>query len=69
MDDQQIQQLEQKVNELIRLCETLYDENHALKDREAAWLLEQTQLVEKNDVARTKIEAMITRLKSLEQKA
>ncbi|CAA0079688.1 Uncharacterised protein [BD1-7 clade bacterium] len=69
MDDQQLRQLETKVNELIRLCETLNDENHALNDREAAWQQERSKLIEKNNMARDKIEAMINRLKSLEHKA
>lgn len=67
MDKQHITALEQKVDELIRLCEILNNENHNLKSRESNWAVERGRLVEKNELARVKIEAMITRLKSLEQ--
>ncbi len=67
MDKQHITMLEQKVDELIRLCELLNSENHILKSRESNWAVERGRLVEKNELARVKIEAMITRLKSLEQ--
>lgn len=66
MDNQQIAALEKKLDELIRLCEVLNNENHVLKSRESNWAVERARLVEKNELARVKIEAMITRLKSLE---
>lgn len=69
MDEQQFTALERKVDELIKLCEVLNNENNALKTRESNWALERAKLVEKNEMARAKIEAMITRLKSLEQNA
>ena len=69
MDQQQFIQLERKVDELIKLCAVLKDENDSLKSREASWGLERSRLVEKNELARNKIEAMITRLKSLESNA
>ena len=69
MAEQQITALEQKVDELIKLCELLNNENNALKSKSANWNLERSKLVEKNEIARAKIEAMITRLKSLEQNA
>lgn len=67
MDKQQITALEHKLDELIRLCEVLNNENHVLKSRESNWAMERARLVEKNEMARVKIEAMIARLKSLEQ--
>ena len=67
MDKQQITALEQKLDELIRLCEVLNNENHLLKSKESNWAMERARLVEKNELARVKIEAMIVRLKSLEQ--
>ena len=69
MDEQQIIALERKIEELIKLCETLYSENHGLKSKESNWLLERARLIEKNELARAKIEAMITRLKAMEQTA
>lgn len=59
--------LEQKIDELIMLCDQLNSENHVLRSRESNWALERARLVEKNELARVKIEAMISRLKSLDQ--
>lgn len=69
MDQQQFIQLELKIDELIKLCAVLKEENDLLKSRESSWGLERSKLVEKNELARTKIEAMIVRLKSLEKNA
>lgn len=69
MDEQQFIALERKIDELIKLCDVLNAENNALKNRESTWTLERSRLVEKNELARHKIESMITRLKSLEQDA
>ena len=69
MAEQDFNSLEQKIDELIRLCEHLNNENNALKSKASNWTLERAKLVEKNELARAKIEAMITRLKSLEQNA
>ena len=69
MDQQQFIQLELKIDELIKLCAVLNEENNSLKTRESSWAQERSKLVEKNELARSKIEAMITRLKSLEQNA
>jgi cell division protein ZapB len=67
MEDQQFKTLEQKIDQLIRLCEQLKDENKALKVREAGWHNERSRLIERNEHAKLKVEAMITRLRALEQ--
>lgn len=59
--------LERKMEELIKLCQLLARENHALKTRQNSWSSERAQLIEKNELAKTKVEAMISRLKALEQ--
>jgi len=61
--------LEAKLDQLIRACERLSHENRALREKESSWSRERTRLVEKNEMARTRVEAMITRLKSLETDA
>lgn len=58
--------LEAKLDRLVQLCEQLNQENQKLRDKESGWLRERTRLIEKNELARTRVEAMITRLKSLE---
>lgn len=66
MSQELLQSLEVKMDRLIRVCEQLQDENRALKIRADEWQRERVRLVEKNELARTRVEAMITRLKSLE---
>lgn len=61
-----LKQLEDKLDRLIQLCEQLRFENQSLRERETTLLRERSKLLEKNDMARSKVEAMITRLKNLE---
>jgi cell division protein ZapB len=65
--EQQLQQLEQRVEELISISARLRQENDALQARETRLMEERSDLLKKNDVAKTKVEAIISRLKSLEQ--
>ncbi|EKF73128.1 hypothetical protein A11A3_15292 [Alcanivorax hongdengensis A-11-3] len=67
--EQQLRQLEARVEELLRLSTRLRQENLALHERESKLVEERAQLVKKNDVARAKVEAIISRLKSLEQES
>ncbi|BFM22241.1 TIGR02449 family protein [Gilvimarinus japonicus] len=66
MSEDFILTLEAKLDELIRQCGRLQQENAELKARESEWQQERVRLVEKNELARSRVEAMITRLKSLE---
>jgi len=59
-------ELEKKLDKLIVICARLDRENKELKERESNWLHERTRLVEKNELARSRVEAMIGRLKNLE---
>ena len=67
MDKNVIQQLEQQVDELLRTSRRLREENLLLRSQQAAWLSERAQLIEKTDVARTRIEKMVNRLKELDR--
>ena len=58
--------LESQVERLIKVCAQLKTENSLLRNRQTALVAERARLIEKNDVARARVEAMITRLKSLE---
>lgn len=58
--------LENRLDALIKLCEKLSRENHHLQKQKSEWLRERTRLIEKNELARVRVEAMIARLKSLE---
>jgi cell division protein ZapB len=59
--------LEAKIDELIDLCEVLTRENRALRAQQQNWTTERAKLIEKNELAKSRVESMITRLKALEQ--
>lgn len=59
--------LESRIEDLIRLVETLARENRALKAQQHGWTTERAKLLEKSELAKSKVESMISRLKSLEQ--
>ena len=63
----QLDQLTRRVDDLIALTEVLTNENRALRAQLQQWCLECAKLLEKNQTATTSVEAMITRLKSLER--
>jgi cell division protein ZapB len=69
MENASLKQLERKVAELILLCEQLDRENRALKAEAHDWQREREQLIQKTDMARAKVEAMIARLRTLEQES
>ncbi|MGB1868704.1 MAG: TIGR02449 family protein [Porticoccaceae bacterium] len=59
------EKFEDKLDRLIGLCQQLKQENQALREREAGLVGERSQLIEKNELARQKIETMINRLRNL----
>ena len=65
--EQQLRQLEARVDELLRISAHLRQENRLLREREIRLLDDRAQLVKKNDLAKARVEAIITRLQSLEQ--
>ena len=67
MADQQLKSLAAKIEDLITLCTQLNDENRRLKAEAGQWAQEREQLIEKTEIARNKVETMITRLRALEQ--
>lgn len=69
IQEQDLSALEVRVEELIRACTHLKDENKTLRAREQELVAERDKLVVKNDQAKTRVEDMITRLKKLEDEA
>ena len=61
-----INTLEKRIDELITLCDELESKCRAIETDRENWTQERTSLLEKNEMAKAKIEAMIMRLKSLE---
>ena len=68
-DAQQQKTLEHRADELIRLCVRMDQEIRSLKATERMLREERSMLMRKNDDARSKVEAMIMRLRSLEQES
>jgi cell division protein ZapB len=66
MAENQLRELEKKIDELISLCRELNRENQALKADSSGWHQEKQDLIEKNELARNKVEAMIQRLRAME---
>lgn len=66
MADTPLQALESKIDELIALCRDLNRENQRLQGENDDWQRERQELIKKNELARSKVEAMIARLRSME---
>jgi len=66
MEKDPTQQLEQQIDELIRVSRRLRDENNLLKSQQTAWLTERSKLLEKTETARNRIKSMMGRLQELE---
>lgn len=69
MSDHTLQQLAQKLDQLILQYERLSRDNELLQQREQEWLDERARLIDKNRLARTRVETMITQLKRLKEGA
>jgi cell division protein ZapB len=65
-DPVDLRSLESQVDELIQTCEQLTDENRALRDQQSTLVAERASLIEKSELARSRVEAMIARLKAME---
>ena len=65
--EQELQALELRVNELINLCQDLRRENHFLRHQQTEFTGEHAELIKKNELARDRIQSMISRLKTMEQ--
>jgi cell division protein ZapB len=66
MSDDLLLALETKLDKLILHCNRLQQENAELKARESEWQRERVRLIEKNELARSRVEAMITHLRNLD---
>ena len=66
MDELDLKKLESRVDELIKAVDRLQHENKTLRDSQTSLITERNALLEKTELAKTRVEAMITRLKALE---
>ena len=64
--DQQLAQLEEKVDSLLDIISRLMRENQSLRAQQVTQATERAGLVERHDEVRNRVEAIVSRLKSLE---
>lgn len=64
---QEMREIASRIDRLITLCNRLADENRSLRQSQEQLMSERASLLAKNEQARSRVEAMINRLKSLEQ--
>lgn len=65
--DVELERLEKRLDELVVICGQLREENRSLRQRQEALMAERVTLLQKNEQVRARVEAMVGRLKSLEQ--
>lgn len=65
----ELKDLEGKLDQLIEQYHCVKIENNSLKTKQEALVREKAKLLEKTNLARTRVEAMITRLKAMERGA
>ena len=66
MDELDLKKLETRVDDLIKAVDRLQHENKTLRESQTHLTKERNQLIEKTELAKTRVESMITRLKALE---
>lgn len=64
--DKELKSLEFRLDELIEIMNHLQEENRILRDHQENLVTERAQLIEKNELARTRVESIINRLKAME---
>ena len=65
--NEELNRLERQVDNLIALVHLLGNENKALRTQQSNWTVERANLIEKNELAKNRVESMIGRLKTLEK--
>lgn len=64
---QELKRLEERLQEVLDLCTRLQDENRSLRENQEQLASEKANLLQRNDQVKTRVEGILTRLKSLEQ--
>ena len=65
--EDELKRLEKRLDELVQICKKLQTENQSLKQRQDSIAEERANLIQKNEQVRARVEAMIGRLKAMEQ--
>ena len=61
-----LKRLEDRLDDLVKICNQLQTENKSLKEKQETLSKERATMVQKNEEVRARVEAMIVRLKSME---
>lgn len=64
--EQALKRLETRMDDIVRVCDQLREENRSLRERQESLMNERASLLQKNELVRSKVEAMIGRLKAME---
>ena len=64
-----IQDISVRLDKLLELCQRLTEENRSLRVSQEQLSAERSNLLAKNEQARSRVEAMIARLRALENNA
>lgn len=67
--EQELAKLEEQVGSLLAIIERLTRENRSLRTQQESLAVERAGLLEKHDQVRNRVDAIVTRLKSLESGA
>ncbi len=67
--EQELHKLEVRLEELVNTITRLKEENRSLRNQQESMVTERAGMIEKSEMARTRVEAMISRLKAMEQGA
>ncbi|MEO8463820.1 MAG: TIGR02449 family protein [Gammaproteobacteria bacterium] len=65
--DLELRRIEKRLEELVVLCRQLQEENLSLRHRQDILMSERASLLHKNEQVRGRVDAMIGRLKGMEQ--
>jgi len=65
--NREIKVLEERIDDLIGVCRRLREENQGLRYSQESLIEERTKLAEKNKMARSRLESIVDRLKTLEK--
>ena len=63
---EEVTRLESQVGHLLETVERLVKENRSLRNQQESLTMERANLLEKHDMVRSRVEGIITRLKSME---
>lgn len=67
--EQELRNLEFRIDELIQVCDRLREENTLLRSQQSGLLAERAHLIKKTEIASSRVESMILRFKSMEYDA